>query len=127
MAQEYRLNENNTYKITFNLVDENDDAIALSALGTFSCTLYYYNSDLTTSDPNHLATINNRLDQNIKNANNVTVTAAGAVTWYVQPDDNVKLNSGDEELHIALITWNWSGKQNSDEFYFYVRKVPYAI
>ena len=128
MASKYYLNENNCYVLTFNLQDENGTAISLASLGTLFCTQYYYNSELTTSDSYHLSTINSRYIQNIKNTNDVTVSATGTVTWEITKDDTVKLNSSTaQELHIALITWQWSGKQNSHEFYFYVNKVPYAV
>ena len=127
MASIHYFSENNTYKIDFDLTDEDDDAIALAVLGTFTCTQYYYNPNLTTADRYHLATINGRLDQDIKNTNNVTVSTVGHVVWYVQPDDNIKLNSGlEEELHIALVKWQWEGKQNTHEFWFYVKEIPFS-
>jgi hypothetical protein len=123
------VDENNHYEITFDLVDDNDDAIALSSLGTFNLTLYYYNTEIGTSDRNHLATINNRLYQDVKNDNNVVVSSAGTVHWSVQSEDNPKLDSSatdDTELHIALFQWYWSGKTNSQEIKLNVRKVAYS-
>ncbi len=121
--------QNNTYKVTFRLVDENDDAISLTELTSMYLTLYYYNTDKTTSDKYHLATINGRFNQDVKNNNDVTITATCHVTWYMEPDDNAKLNSNlEEEAHIALFTWVWdSGKRNSLPIYFKVGKQPYAI
>jgi len=130
MAEIYHLNENNTYKLTFNLVNENDDAITLSVLDTFQLTLYYYNSSLGNSDRYHLATINSRYNQNIKNANNVTVSSQGAVTWVIQPEDNIKLNSDlEEELHVATFSWTYdsSTKKNNKEIFLYVKDIPYAL
>ena len=127
MAEEYNLHEKNTYVVTFNLYDENDDAISLASLGTLLCTQYYYAPDLKTSDRYHLATINNRLNQDIKNANNVAVAASGTVTWTVQVEDMVKLDqSSNLEVHVVLFTWQWSGKQNNEELIFKVKKVPYS-
>jgi len=127
MASTYYLDENNSYKLTFNLVDgSTGDAILLPQLGTMLCTEYYYNGNVTTGDPNHLATINGRSSQNVKNANNFTVGTTGNVTWLVQPEDTLKLDAGAQELHIALVTWQYSGKQNSHEFRLYIKQLEYA-
>ena len=119
----YNIQENNTYKVTFDLVDEDGTAIADSAVGTFLCTLYYFNDDNPNSDPYHLATINNRYNQNVKNANNVSMTSTSNVTWYMQPEDNVMLSSKEVELHTALFTWYYSSKRNSQDIKFRVKKV----
>jgi len=127
MSSTYHLDENNSYKLTFNLVDgTTGNSIALQQLGTLLCTQYYYNQELTDGDANHLATINNRFNQNVLNTNNFTVGTTGNVTWLVQPEDTEKLDDGAEELHIALLTWLYSGKQNSHEFHFYIKQVEYA-
>lgn len=118
--------ENNHYEITFDLVDENDDPITLISLGTFQLTLYYYNVEIGSSDRNHLATINGRHLQNVKNTNDVNVSSAGTVHWSVQSEDNKKFNSTDLELHVALFQWYWNGKTNNQELKFNVRKVPYS-
>lgn len=127
MASTYYLDENNSYRLTFNLVDGTDgSSILLAQLGTLICTQYYYNTDVTNGDPNHLATINSRYSQNIKNTNNFTVGTTGNVVWNVQPEDTTKLDAGARELHIALITWQYDGKQNSHEFRLYIRQLEYA-
>jgi len=127
MASTYYLEENNSYLLTFNLVDgTTGDPIQLAQLGTLFCTQYYYNPDITTGDVNHLATINSRSSQDILNANNVTVGTIGNCAWYVQPEDTVKLDSGNQELHVALITWQYAGKQNSHEFRLYIKQLEYA-
>lgn len=128
MGESYNLKQNNSYKITFSFEDEDGTAIPLASLSTIHCTLYYYNPEITTSDTYHLATINSRLEQDIKNTNDVAITVDGDATWSVQPEDTAKLNSAtEEELHVALLTWYWgSGKHNNDELYFYIQKVPFA-
>lgn len=130
MADQYlKFRENNTYIVTFSLDDESGNNITLSSLGSLLLTLYYYNPDVTTSDRYHLATINNRYNQNVKNANNVAITSGGTCTWTVQPEDNSKLDqSTDMELHVALFTWTYATtKKNSNELYIYVQKIQYAI
>lgn len=127
MASTFYLDERNAYKLTFDLVDGSTGAaIAKQQLGTLLCTQYYINPELTTGDPNHLATINGRLSQNIKDANNFTVSTTGNVVWSVQPEDTIKLDSGATELHVALITWLYTGKQNSHQFLMYIRQLEYA-
>jgi len=124
---DYYLNENNNYKVTFDLVDESGDAISISVLDTLTCTMYYYNAELGTSDKWHLATINHRYNQDIKNVNGVTVSANCNCVWNMSSSDTVKLSNKEQELHVALIKWMWSTtKQNSFEFNFYIREVPYA-
>ena len=120
--------ELNSYKLVFTLIDtETGTKIPLSSLGTLRCTQFYYNPELLTADAKHLATINSRYKQNIKNANDVVVSTSGTVTWQVQPSDNTKLDTDTEqELHIALFVWTYgNGKRNSHAFFDYVRKVPY--
>lgn len=128
MASVYNVNQNNTYILSFDLVDEDGNAISLSALGTLLLTQYYYNSDLESSDKYHKDIINSRNNQDVKNANNVTVSSTGAVEWTLQQEDTVKLNPDTaEETHVCLFTWGWSGKQNSHEFFFNIRKIEYAV
>lgn len=128
-SSSFFLDENNSYVVTFNLVDQDNSAIVLASLGTFQCTEYYYNPDIKTSDRYHLATINGRYNQDVKNANNITVSASGSVTWDLRPEDSAKLQANtDQELHLALFTWYWgsNSKQNSHEFNLYIRRVQYA-
>jgi len=127
MPNIFNISEQNTYKITGAFKDEAGAPVLLGALNTVQMTLYYYNSDLTTSDRYHLATINSRFRQNIKNVNNVSIDANGNFSWIMQVNDNVKLNgAAQEEQHRALITWYWTpSKKNSQEIIFNVREVEY--
>jgi hypothetical protein len=122
----FRLKESNNYILSFALYDENDDRIQLSALGTLLLTQYYYSPEYGTSDRYHLATINSRLSQNVKNTNDVAVSTAGTVTWDITASDTTMKSAKNQELHIALFTWKWSGKQNSNEFQLYVENINYA-
>jgi hypothetical protein len=122
------LKENNYYQLTFNLVDEDGIALPKTSIGTLFCTLYYYNPSLKTSDSYHLATINHRHNQSVKDANDFTMSDAGLVTWDITKNDTAMLDDDiDQELHIALVTWLYTGKQNSHEFYLYVEKQEYCI
>ena len=127
-ASSHYLDERNSYKFRFNLIDsETGLPVGLSSISTILMTQFYYNTKIGASDRFHLATINNRYNQNIKNLNDVTITASGTVTWEVQPEDTILLNSSlEEELHVSLVAWIYSGgKQNSHSFLMYTRKVPY--
>ena len=127
MSSNFFVDEQNAYTVTFDLIDGvTGNAIEKTQLGTLICTLYYYNKDITTSDVNHLATINNRFHQNILDLNDFTISTTGNVTWNVQPEDTIKLDPGALELHVALITWQYSGKQNSHEILLHVRQLEYA-
>ena len=84
---------------TATLVDENDVAIAASAL--FTLTLTY--CDVTTR-----LILNGRAAQNALNQNNVTIDNAGLLTWKIQPADTGIINDGlAVEIHRALFTWTW--------------------
>lgn len=127
MASTFYLDERNAYRLTFDLVDgTTGDPIIKAQLGTLLCTQYYFNPDLTVSDSKHLATINSRVSQDILDLNNFTVSTTGNVVWFVQPEDTTKLDAGAQELHVALITWQYSGKQNSHQFLMYIRQLEYA-
>lgn len=127
MASTFYLEERNAYRMTFDLVDgTTGDPIIKAQLGTLLCTQYYFNPDLTVGDSNHLATINSRNSQDVLDANDFTVGAGGTVVWLVQPEDTTKLDAGAQELHVALITWQYNGKQNSHQFLMYIRQLEYA-
>lgn len=127
-AKTFNVNQNNSYILSFNLVDEDSVAIVKANIGTLILSYYYENINITTADKYHLATINNRSSQNVKDVNNVVLSSTGTVTWTILPVDTVKLHplSG-EERHIAIFTWFYTtGKQNSVEIVFNVRKVQYS-
>lgn len=97
--------EKSTPIITFQLVDENGAGIPASALNSFELT--YFNEKTN-------AVINNRLEQNVLNANNVTVDSSGNVTWVMQEADTVIVDTGAvgvgvKESHIASFSWEYDG------------------
>lgn len=52
--------------------------------------------------------INSRSNQNVKNANNVTISTLGEVVWTIQAADNTiqgTLDDGEYETHIAMFVW----------------------
>lgn len=120
------LKENNAYYCTFNLTDKDDNTVSLASLGTFQMTQYYLNTRLTINDRYHGRYINDRQNQNVKNTNNVVVSAAGTVVWYVQPDDTAKLNQKTaQEVHVIRFEWYFglpdgSRGRNSNEAFVYI-------
>jgi len=109
-AAERVVREGSTAKYTCTLQDENGTAIEPDDLDTLTLTLYNQADDTI---------INSRDGQDILNANGVTVAAGGALTWIMDPLDNVIVvatEPGWNEKHIALFEWTYnSGKAGSYE------------
>ena len=79
----------------------NDGAtpIPAASLVTLTLTLYVIKTDGT------IGYVNSRNAQNILNANNVTVSAAGLLTWAIQTADSTLVEALPFERHIALFEW----------------------
>src|SRR3990167_5368926 len=82
----------------------NDGATALAAatLVTLTLTLYVVKADGTEQ------VVNARNQQNVLNANNGTVSAAGALVWTVQAADTALVEDIPFEVHYALFEWTWA-------------------
>lgn len=63
---------------------------------------------VTLFDRSTRAVINSRNAQNIIDANGGTVATDGAITFRLQPLDNVMVGSGDSEEHVTRFTWTWN-------------------
>lgn len=117
--------EQQTAILSFELVDGNGDAIDGVQLTTVTLTYY----DLISE-----AIINSRENQNIYNANDVTVVVVASplsttVTWTLQPEDTIIVDSRREtEEHIALFHWTWdSGNRSAaKEIQFTVENLLYV-
>jgi len=99
------------------LEDETETPVLLSAIDTAKLTL----TDVETG-----TTINSRSEQDIKNANNVTIHAtSGLLTWLLQPADSVIVTAGnDHELHRAVFFIVFSTTQRTiHEVYFLVENI----
>jgi len=98
----------------------NDGVTALpgATLSTLTLTLYVIKADGTT------AYINSRNHQNVLNTANVTVSAAGLVTWIYQVADTT-LNDATLlfERHIALFEWTWPAGAGKHEVVLVVRNL----
>ena len=99
MAEALDVLESTTQLFTANLVDETGAAVGSTSLGTFKLSLY----DAASS-----VIINSRSSQNVLNANGVTVSTTGGVSWPMDPADNIiRDTSLAVELHFALWQWTW--------------------
>lgn len=79
--------------ITVPIVDGAGVAIAKTRIVSLTLTYHDRNTDRT---------INSRARQNILDANNVTVSSTGVITWTMQPADTVIIDrSLSPERHIA--------------------------
>ena len=105
-----RVRENTSAVYTATLKDQDGTVIAAGSLDVLTLTLYN-DKDGTI--------INSRSEQDVLNANNVTVDSSGGLIWVVQPADNVIVDTslvpGQIETHYALFAWTWdsSAKQGS--------------
>lgn len=111
------LMEDGTARLQFQLYEVDATAIPLTALLTLTLTAY----DALTG-----TVLNAREAQNVKNANNVTVSSTGLVTWLLQPNDTVVVDATCTlEEHIALFEWTWSTGQQAEEIHLFVRNLAY--
>ncbi len=78
------INEASTAVYTAVLKDENAAVIPAASIDVLTLTLSNVADD---------AIINSRNGQNVLNANNVTVTAGGVLTWTMQPADTAIIDA----------------------------------
>lgn len=95
----------------------NDGVTALpgATLSTLTLTLYVVKTDGT------IGYVNARNAQNVLNLNNVTVSAAGLVTWTLQVLDTSLIEVLPFERHIALFEWTWAAGAGKYEAIFVVK------
>jgi hypothetical protein len=101
------------------LIVGNDGVTPLpgATLSTFVLSLYVVKADGTE------AVVNGRTQQNILNANNVTVSAGGQVVWNVQVGDTTLVEAIPFERHIALFEWTWPAGAGKHEVVLVVRNL----
>ena len=88
---------------TATLTDRLGVVIPSSALSTLTLTYYAPNYAPVSPGTN---IINNRNAQNVLNANQVTVSAGGVLTWALTTTDTDILDSNvNIEVHTALFEW----------------------
>lgn len=97
----------------------NDGVTPLPAatLVTLTLTLYVIKADGTDG------IVNGRNAQNVLNANNVTVSAGGLLTWVVQVLDTTLVEDIPFERHVALFEWTWAAGAGKREMIIVVRNL----
>lgn len=110
----FQVNAGTTPRYRGTLVDEDDVVIPAASLTTLTLTLI----NLRT-----LAAVNNRDRQNVLNANDVTVTVLGVLTWSIQALD---LPSTVDDMYVAAFEWTWNAgaKKGWDSFSLRLKPVP---
>ena len=110
---------------SFELVDQDGDAIDVGQLETVTLTYY---------DKETRQIINTRDGQNILQANNVIITTVAGppivatLIWSIQQEDTVIIDSRRElETHIALFEWTWATtRKGLHEVQFQVESILYV-
>jgi hypothetical protein len=114
----FEVTEKTAGRLTATLVDQDGvTPIPSAALVTFTLHLYAIKTDGT------IAVINSRTHQNVLNANNVTITAGGVVTWSYQVADVTLVEGLPYERHIALFEWTTASIGGKQEVVLNVRNL----
>lgn len=116
--QAFQIDEQTTGQYTATIV-ANDGVTPLpgGTLLTLTLSLYVIKADGT------IQVVNTRNVQNVLNANNVTVSAGGLVTWAIQKLDTTLVESVAFERHIAIFRWTWAAGEGDHEVVLVVRKL----
>lgn len=101
--------EKTSPKITATIKDEDGNPVAAGSLNTLTLTLYNLDDAAGTI-------INSRNAQNVLNANNVTVSGGGVLTWSVQSLDTIIIGSGNYERHRAVFEWTYSSGAKNGKY-----------
>jgi len=115
------IDEQTTGQYTAQLVGNDGlTPIPASVLATLVLTLYAIKADGTDQ------IINGRNRQNALNANNVTVSAAGALVWAIQVLDTTLVEDIPFERHVALFEWTWTSGAGKHEAILPVRNLHFV-
>lgn len=116
----FQFREKNSGRITATLVGT-DGVTPLpgSTLSGLLLTLYVIKQNGTDE------VLNGRNQQNVLQANNVTVDESGNFVWEVQPADTTIVETFLlYERHIALLEWSWpTARQGRQEFILNVKNL----
>jgi hypothetical protein len=91
-----------------------------TTLATLTLTLYAIKADGTDG------AINSRTAQNVLNLNNVTISAAGLLTWAIQVADTTLVEDLPFERHIALFEWTWAGGAGKHEVVLVIQNLHHV-
>ncbi len=103
-----RVNERSSKVVTFTILDDAGLPVPVSAISVATLTLYDFQTGQIGGSP-QVGILNNRQDQDVLNANDVTIDSAGLVTWIMQPEDNIISTERRQiERHRAMFSFTWS-------------------
>lgn len=115
LATRYRVNEGNSLVIECDVLDEDGDGISPSSLDSLTLTLFDMETRQFETAP-YDGILNDRDEQNVLNANNVTLDEDGHLTWKLQPEDNPIVTSRRQvERHRARFVFTWPGHRYTVE------------
>lgn len=110
--------EGETPRYTATLVDDTGAILPAATLTTMTLTLYVIRADGTTT----YIRGSGLGGQNVLNANNVTITAQGLITWQLQVADTSLVDQIPFEVHRALWEWTWpTNRAGKHEVFFTVK------
>ena len=104
----FEAKEKTTGHYTGVLTDDDGATLPAASLSTLTLSLYVV---LTTGSLSYI-----RNNQNVLNANNVTVDGSGNIDWHWQTTDTTLVENVPFERHIALFTWTTSVSTGRHEF-----------
>jgi hypothetical protein len=113
----FLINEKSTGVYTATIVgNDGVTPIPAATLVSITLTLYVIKADGTAQ------TIRNA--QNVLNANNVTIDAAGLLTWAIQvADTTLVVTTVPFERHVALFQWTWASGAGKHEVVLSVKNL----
>lgn len=100
------IQEGESSDLTITFVDGNGNAIQKSNFVSVLLTLY---------DRNRSTIINGRLNQNVLDANDGTMSVNGVLTLKLGPSDNIIVGTAPNntfEEHVARFVWTWNDGTN---------------
>jgi len=98
-TEEWTIDEGESGNITSTLQNKVGNALTKSELLTLKITIFDVRSNTI---------VNNRLNQNILDANNGTVDTVGELTFKLQPEDTVNVGSPRKFLEERQVTIEWT-------------------
>lgn len=115
LSSRYRVNERNSLVIECDVLDEDGDGISPSALDSLTLTLFDMDTRQIETSP-YEGILNDRDEQDVLNANDVTLDEDGHFTWKMRPDDNAIVTLRRQiERHRAKLVFAWPGHRYTVE------------
>jgi len=118
VPRDFTLLEATTGQYTAQIVgNDGVTPLPLATLTTLTLSLYVVKADGT------IQYVNGRNAQNVLNANNVTVSAGGLITWAIQTADTTLIEVLPFERHLAVFQWTWPNGTGKHELVLVVQNL----